>query len=190
MHSAATLSRRRLLALLAFLWVLLPGITLLHAADPATFTVGGLTFKRPDSWKWVSVNSQFRKAQLHVPDPTNPSGPGADVVFFNFGPGQGGDNDSNISRWVGQFAQADGSAIKPIVEAATIKGTKVTRVRVDSGTFNSGMPGGPTTPMENYGLYGAIIESAQGSVFVKLTGPADIVRAAAPNFEALVQSPF
>ena len=48
----------------------------------------------------------------------------------------------------GSSRQADGSAVKPVVEAATIKGTKVTRVRVDSGTFNSGMPGGPTTPME------------------------------------------
>ncbi len=180
------LSRRRLFAVL--LTLLLP--TLLHAADPATFTVGGLTFKRPDTWKWVPINSQFRKAQLHVPDPTNPAGPGADVVFFNFGVGQGGDVEGNISRWVGQFAKADGSEIKPVVEAATIKGTKVTRVRVDSGTFNSGMPGGPTTPMENYGLYGAIIEGPQGNVFVKMTGPADIVLAAAKNFEGLVQSPF
>ena len=139
------LSRRRLFAVLLTL-LLLP--TLLHAADPSTFTVGGLTFKRPDPWKWVPINSQFRKAQLHVPDPTNPAGPGADVVFFNFGVGQGGDVDGNISRWVGQFAKPDGGEVKPVVEAASIKGTKVTRVRVDSGTFNSGMPGGPTTPMD------------------------------------------
>ena len=182
-------SRRRFLALLVALSVL-PWAGTSRAADPATFTVGGLNFKRPETWKWVPINSQFRKAQLHVPDPTNPAGAGADVVFFNFGVGQGGDVDGNIARWVGQFAKADGSEIKPVVEAATIKGTKVTRVRVDSGTFNSGMPGGPTTPMENYGLYGAIIEGAQGNVFVKMTGPADIVLAASKNFEALLQSPF
>lgn len=179
--------RRWLPALLVLLWVLpLMG----RAADPATFTVGGLTFKRPDTWKWVSINSQFRKAQLKVPDPFDPAKPGADVVFFDFGAGQGGAIEDNISRWVGQFEQKDGAAVKPVVEAATIKGTKVTRVRVDSGTFSSGMPGGPTTPMENYGLYGAIIESTQGNVFIKMTGPADMVRAAAANFEALVQSPF
>ena len=63
-------------------------------------------------------------------------------------------------------------------------------MRVDSGTFSSGMPGGPTTPMENYGLYGAILESPQGDVFIKMTGPAALVKAAAADFEALVQSPF
>ena len=187
MHS--TRSRARLLARLAFL-LILPFAGHLHAADPATFTVSAFTFKRPEVWKWVPINSQMRKAQLRVPDPANPAAPGADVVFFDFGPGQGGGVDNNVSRWVGQFEQKNGQAVNPVVETATIKGTKVTRVRVDSGTFSSGMPGGPTTPMENYGLYGAILESPQGDVFIKMTGPSALVKAAAADFEALVQSPF
>ncbi len=160
----------------------------LRAADPVTFTVGAFTFKRPPQWQWVTVSSSMRKAQLRVVDPANPTGPGADVVFFHFGPGQGGDVNGNISRWIGQFENKD--TVKPVVEAADIKGTKVTRVRVDSGTFSSGMPGGPTTPQTDYGLYGAILESKEGDVFIKLTGPAALVRAAAKDFEALVQSPF
>lgn len=161
----------------------------LRAADPETFTVGSFTFKRPPTWTWVPVNSTMRKAQLRVPDPTNPSGPGADVVFFHFGAGQGGGVDANISRWLGQFAEA-GDALKPVIEKAEVKGTKITRVRVSSGTFSSGMPGGPTTPMKDYGMYGAILESPGGDVFVKMTGPAELVNAAAPNFEAMVQSPL
>lgn len=188
MHFASL--RRRLLVPLLVLCVLPLAAARLRAADPATFTVGAFTFHRPEAWKWVPINSQMRKAQLRVADPTDPAKPGADVVFFNFGAGQGGAVEDNIARWIGQFTQADGNKVKPVVEAATIKGTKVTRVRVDSGVFNSGMPGGPTTPMENYGLYGAILENAQGNVFVKMTGPADIVRAAAANFEALALSPF
>ena len=187
MHS--TCPRRRFLALLTVLWVL-PLATALHAADPATFTVSAFTFKRPEAWKWVPINSQMRKAQLRVPDAASPAGVAADVVFFDFGPGQGGGVDQNISRWIGQFDQKDGKAAAPIVESATIKGTKVTRVRVDHGTFSSGMPGGPTAPMEDYGFYGAILESPQGDVFIKLTGPAAVVKAAAADFEALVQSPF
>ena len=89
-----------------------------------------------------------------------------------------------------QFEQGDAKTLKPTEETAEIKGTKVTRVRVDSGTFNSGMPGGPTTPQTDYGLYGAILESKDGDVFIKLTGPAALVRAAAADFEAMVQSPF
>ncbi len=160
----------------------------LRAADPATFTISSFTFKRPAQWQWVPVTSSMRKAQLHVADPADPTGPGADVVFFYFGAGQGGDVNGNISRWIGQFEHPE--AVKPVVESADIKGSKVTRVRVDSGTFNSGMPGGPTTPQTDYGLYGAILESKEGNVFIKLTGPAATVRAAAKDFEALVQSPF
>ncbi len=170
------------------LLLLLTATTPLCAADPATFTVGAFTFKRPPAWQWVVATSPMRKAQLHIPDPANPSAPGADVVFFTFGAGQGGGVDQNISRWIGQFDEP--AKLKPTVEAATIKTTKVTRVRVESGTFSSGMPGQPTTPMTDYGLYGAILESPQGDVYVKLTGPAALVKAAAGDFEAMVQSPF
>ena len=97
--------------------------------------------------------------------------------------------EANLSRWLGQFKET-GDALKPVIEKAEVKGTKVTRVRVASGTFSSGMPGGPTTPMDHYGMYGAILESADGDVFVKMTGPAELVNAAAPNFEAMVQSPL
>ncbi len=176
---------RRLLCLLAL--CALPVV--LRAADPATFTVGAFTFKRPAAWTWVVLPpSSMRKAQLRVPDPANPTGSGAEVAFFNFGAGQGGGVDQNISRWVGQFDKPD--TLNPVLEKAEIKGTKVTRVRVGSGTFSSGMPGAPTTPLENYGLYGAILESPQGDVFVKLTGPAALVKAAAADFEGLIQSPF
>ncbi len=178
------MSRQLLFCALVFAFAL-PAL----AADPAIFKVGAFTFKRPATWAWVPVNSAMRKAQLHVSDPTDPAAPGADITFFHFGAGQGGGVDANISRWLGQFAET-GDALKPVIEKAEVKGTKVTRVRVASGTFSSGMPGGPTTPMTNYGLYGAILESPEGDVFVKMTGPADLVNAAAPNFEAMVQSPL
>ena len=174
------------LFLASLLLVLTPAA--LRAADPATFTVGSFTFKRPPSWKWVAVgNNSMRKAQLRV---DGEGGASADVVFFTFGAGQGGGVQNNVSRWVGQFEQVDGKAVKPVEETAEIKGTKLTRVRVDSGVFNSGMPGGPTTPQTDYGLYGAILENKEGDVFIKLTGPAALVRAAAADFEALIQSPF
>lgn len=162
---------------------------LLRAADPATFTVGAFTFKRPPAWTWAPVNSTMRKAQLHIPNPAGPAAAGADVAFFHFGPGQGGDVDANISRWLGQFAEK-GDDLKSTVESADLKGTKITRVHVEKGTFSSGMPGGPTTPMADYGMFGAILESPQGDVFIKMTGPADLVKSAGADFEAMIQSAF
>jgi hypothetical protein len=55
------------------------------------------------------------------------------------------------------------------------------------GTFQSGMPGGPTTPLEAYALQGAILQDAQsGDVFVKMTGPEALVQMAAPLFVNMV----
>ncbi|MBV9126722.1 MAG: hypothetical protein JO117_01410 [Verrucomicrobia bacterium] len=182
------MNRRRFFSLLLLALICTAGAPFSRAADPATFVVGPFTFKRPASFSWMPVNpAGMRKAQLKFADPASPSGPGVDVVFFHFGTGQGGGVEANISRWLGQFSET-GDKLNPVVETATVGGTKVTRVRVERGTFSSGMPGGPTTPMADYGMQGAILESAQGDVFIKMTGPAAAVKAASADFEALVSS--
>jgi hypothetical protein len=46
----------------------------------------------------------MRRAQYKVP---GPAGAGECVVFY-FGPGQGGDAQSNAERWASQFTQPGG----------------------------------------------------------------------------------
>ena len=190
--STFTLSAMRTLRLA--LCLLLSSFVIGHssfllAADPTAFTVGAFTFRRPAGFAWVPVNSPMRKAQLRFTDPAHPEREAADVTFFHFGPGQGGGVDQNLGRWLGQF-QEKADVLNPELESATVNGTKITRVRVDHGTFSSGMPGGPTTPVTDYGLFGAILESPQGDVFIKMTGPAEVVKAAAADFERLIGSPL
>jgi hypothetical protein len=48
------------------------------------------------------------------------------------------------------------------------------------------MPGGPTTPLNDYALLGAIMEAKEGSVFVKFTGPQGVVQAAREKFVEFV----
>jgi len=118
----------------------------------------------------------MRKAQLTV------SGEGtADVTFFHFGAGQGGGVQANVDRWFGQFQNAKTGQTKE-----TVGKTPVTFVQAE-GTFSSGMPGGATTPMANFAMRGAILERADGDVFVKMTGPAALVESAAAAFEKLVR---
>ena len=148
----------------------------LLAEDPAKFTVGGFEFQRPAAWAWVPVNSPMRKAQLKVPGATAEIS--ADLTFFHFGPGGGGGAQANIQRWLGQFQSAEGASK---VEPQEIAGTKVTLVSTE-GTFSSGMPGGPTTPMADQALLGAIVEHAEGDVFVKLTGPTALVKTSRAAF--------
>jgi len=171
---------------LARLFLAALAVDSLRAAFPTSFTEGSSTFKRPPALAWVAVDpAGMRKAQLFAGDPSDPA-KRAEIVFFHFGPGVGGGVDANIQRWLGQFTQGEKDP-KPIVEKADVKGTKLTRVRAE-GTFASGMPGGPTTPQPNSALLGVIIESPNGDVFVKMTGPGDVVKANAQNFEDLVKS--
>ena len=118
----------------------------------------------------------MRKAQLRVPG-TDGAQP-ADITFFHFGAGSGGDVKANADRWLKQFKSAEGVAK---TEPQEIGGTKVTIVTTE-GTFSSGMPGGPTTPMEGQALLGAIVEGKEGNVFVKMTGPVAVVKGAEKQF--------
>lgn len=151
----------------------------LHAADPIEFKVGPFTFARPDGWAWVVPTSSMRKAQLSVPgsEGTTP----AEVTFFHFGPGQGGGVQANVDRWVGQFTDAQSSS-----NAEQVGKTQVTFVEA-TGTFSSGMPGGPTTPMTGYAMRGAILQSPEGDVYAKMTGPESVVSAAASAFDIMVR---
>ena len=173
----AELSRACLIALL-----LCAGPAL--ADPPSTFKVSEFTFTRPVNWEWVETSSAMRKAQLKIVDDKTKAS--ADVIFFYFGQGNGGGTKANVDRWFGQFKEPR-AEIKAKTEEATIGKHKVTYVQAE-GTYLSGMPGGPQTPMPGYALAGAIIESDQGNVFVRMTGPKELVTNSLAEFKKMVQS--
>lgn len=156
----------------------------LSAADaPAEFAAGGLKFTRPASWTWVPSTSPMRKAELKVVDKEKKTE--AEVVFFHFGAGQGGGTTANVERWYGQFGDGR-DKINARSEDKTVNGMKITYVRAE-GTYLSGPPMGQKTPMKDYALVGAIIEDAAGNVFIKLTGPKDLAKAAEADFQKMVE---
>ena len=148
-------------------------------AEPAeTFTVERFTFAVPEGWKKVTPPSPMRKAQLEVGEGTSK----AEVTFFHFGGGSGTAAD-NVSRWFSQFSGSEANRKSENVE---VNGVKITFVET-AGTFSSGMPGGPTTPMPDFALRGAILGNAEGGdVYVKMTGPDAIVKAATDSFKKMV----
>jgi len=73
------------------------------------------------------------------------------------------------------------------VEEVTVGKRRVTYVQAE-GTYLSGMPGGPKTAQPGSMLLGAILESAQGNVFVRTTGPVDLVKASKAEFRKLIES--
>jgi hypothetical protein len=120
----------------------------------------------------------MRKAQLEIAQ-----GPDkAEVTFFQFGASQGGSVADNVARWFAQFPGSEDKRKTETVQAGPVKITYATT----EGTFSSGMPGGPTTPMTAYALCGAILESPDGNVFIKMTGPEALVKSSTEAFKKMI----
>ena len=167
--------------------VLVATVLVLHAADPAKFAAGAFSFLVPEGWRSVTPASPMRAAELYAPGPEGTGAAGeAIVTIFHFGPGQGGSVQDNVDRWFGQF---DGTLEDKGAATAkeTIGTVPVTFVRA-RGTFQSGMPGQPTTPLEGQALLGAILENPDGDVYVKMTGPFPTVEKAEEPFVQMIRT--
>ena len=161
-------------ALSAALFLLLVVAT--APAEPVK--VGAFTFMVPEGWKSVTPSSSMRKAQLEIAQGSDK----AEVTFFQFGAGQGGTVAENVARWFAQFAGSEDKRKTETVQAGSVKINYATT----EGTFSSGMPGGPSTPMKDYALCGAIVESPEGNVFIKMTGPVALVKSSTEAFKKMV----
>jgi hypothetical protein len=149
----------------------------------------GLTYTAPAGWKPVTTSSSMRVAQFSLPRATGDA-QDAELVVYYFG-GTGGTVEANIDRWVGQMQQPDGRPSSAVLkrQSRTINGLKVTMVDV-SGTYVAEMtPGSPERHNSpNFQLRAAVIETANGPYFIKLTGPAKTVAASEKGFEAFLAS--
>ncbi len=149
-----------------------------HAED---FKVTGLTFSKPKTWTKVAPGSSMRKAQLEIRDGDNK----AEVVFFYFGPGGAGGVDANVTRWLRQFKEPK-EKLNPKIESQKVGSTKVTFVRAE-GTYMSGAPFGPKTPVADSMMFASILEAQQGPIFVKMTGPKKIVSGAVKDMRKMIE---
>jgi hypothetical protein len=149
----------------------------------------GLTFAAPPEWKPVTTSSSMRVAQFALPHKSSDTVDGELAVYY-FG-GSGGTVEANIERWIGQMNQPDGKPSSAIAkrETRTVNGLKVTLVDV-SGTYVAEMsPGsGQLHNSPGFRLRAAVIETANGPYFIKLTGPAQTIAAFDKQYEAFVSS--
>jgi hypothetical protein len=152
------------------------------AADSPVFKVGDFTFTRPAGWEPLTVSGAMRAAELKVPSPDAKTN--ADVVFFQFGAGQGGTVQGNIDRWLGQFSEPK-DKLNSKIENVTVGTNKVTYVSAE-GTYTSAMSG--TAPAADTGFLGAIIGGDTGNrVFVRMTGPKALVTSSAAGFKKMIE---
>jgi len=155
------------------------------ADEPAT--AGGLHWEHRAPLLRRTPKSGMRAAEYGVAGDDQ-----SELTVFYFGPDQGGGVDANVTRWLGQLSQADGSdtAAKAKRSTRDVNGISVTLVEA-SGQYSGGMgmPGAPApTPVSDAMLLGAIASGPQGPVFFKLIGPRASVETARGAFEALIGS--
>ena len=157
-------------------------VFLLHfcSAQAGEFKVAGMTFAGPKEFASVKPTSFMRKAQLKV----GVDAAEGEIVFFHFGPRGGGGLQANIDRWFGQFTEPK-AEIKAKTEKVKAGEIPVTFVSAE-GTFKAGPPRGPVVEKPGYALLGAIIESKEGAIFAKFTGPKATVSAHAATFKKMI----
>jgi hypothetical protein len=164
-------------------------LVLLLVASVLAESVAGLKWTAPAGWK--SEAPRPMRAATYTLPPVEGDSAGAECAVYFFGPGQGGSVEANLDRWKGQITGPDGKPAPAKISKRTIRQLPMTTI--DTSGDYSGM-GGPTmTPTsrsvaKNYRLLGAIIEGPEGTVFVKLTGPAKTVAARRAEFEQLLGS--
>ncbi|MSS73181.1 MAG: hypothetical protein EXS64_17065 [Candidatus Latescibacteria bacterium] len=152
--------------------------------------LGAITVRAPSAWKTETPTSGMRKAQYTLPK-AKTDHEDASLIVFYFGQSQGGSVEDNLARWYGQFQQSDGSASKDKakVDKKTVSGMPVTVVDV-SGTYSPGsmnpMMGAGPEPKPGYRMLAAIVETAQGAYFFKLTGPEHTVEQGHKSFDRFI----
>lgn len=152
--------------------------------------LGPFTLEVPSGWVEQTPRSRMRRAQFALPRESGDSEDGELTVFY-FGMGQGGSTDANISRWIGQVSQPDGSSsrAKAKTRESDVSGFRMTEVDVSGTLKASNMPGAPQRPARTgYRLMGAVLESPQGPWFFKLVGPEKTIARWAESFRQFIAS--
>lgn len=142
----------------------------------------GLGWTAPAGWVEEPPANPVRKAQYRVGDD------GLCVVYY-FGPGEGGDAQSNAARWADQFERPDGRSAREVMlfERIEVAGIPVTLVEV-TGTYKEGGMGGPPRTNPGFMLLGAIAEGPDANWFFKLIGPESTLNKEKVAFRGMVDS--
>jgi len=141
------------------------------------FQVGNVSFTVPSAWKQEKPESSMRFSQFGF---ENDEDSKIAVFFFD---NNAGTIESNIARWKGEFVKLDSENEDKMLDG------KVIFVSY-AGVFKKRpMPMAEEfTEAPDYATLGGIVSSADGTIFIKLNGPASIVNSQLENFKAFLNS--
>jgi hypothetical protein len=133
--------------------------------DPKLAKFMGLAAPKPATWIEHPPQGMGRVANYTVPG--RDGSEAAHVVVYYFGRGLGGDIEGNIERWQYQFRPGpNGVPPEPIVESIEVAGMPVTVVEL-AGDW---MKMGQNWYTKDQLFIAAIVETSDGSVFIRFAG--------------------
>ncbi|HET6613081.1 MAG TPA: hypothetical protein VFG83_13880 [Kofleriaceae bacterium] len=146
--------------------------------------LGAFSVSVPPTWQEKPPASRMRKAQWTIPG-------NAELVVYYFGAGGVGGIEANLSRWMGQFQQPDGSPSKDhaTINDHQLRGFEIVTVDL-AGTYVAAVRPGASERLHKDGwrMLAAIVQTSQGPYYFKLLGPDAAVQAAADDFAAMIGS--
>jgi hypothetical protein len=138
----------------------------------ATAGGGRLAFTAPDGWQPRPSASAMRVAEFVLPKADGDVEDGELIVYY-FG-GQGGDAETNITRWIGQMQQPDGRPSAAVARRSTqtVNGLAVALLDI-SGTYVAEVRPGSSEHHNKPGfrMRAAVVPTPRGPYFVKMLGP-------------------
>lgn len=153
-------------------------------ADHAVKIGPDLTMTVPADWNRKTPRVRIVEHEFAIPAAEGDKEEGRMTVMT-----AGGSVEANVERWLGQFAQADGSSTneKGKVEKKQVAGSEVTVVDV-SGTYrDSRGPFAPAVERPGYRMLGAVVPTPQGNYFIKFYGPQKTVDANQKAFTKMIE---
>lgn len=147
-----------------------------------------LVWDAPSGWIAEPPRNPMRRAQYRLPGVAG-SGDGECAAFY-FGPGQGGDAQGNIARWVTMLTTADGRPVEGKVSEQKVGGRTVSRVEA-AGTYHPmamTFGGEPPPPQPGWMLLGAVVPGPDANWFFRCAGPEKTIEAERAAFDALIAS--
>ncbi len=157
--------------------------------DGRPVTVAGVTFCPPSTWKDLGPGG-MRLANYTL-GPLEGEKDSATMAVFYFGATQGGSVNENIERWISQMSLPDGTDPHKAVmrNDFAIDGMSAHLVEL-AGTYHAsarGMIGGATESRENYRMAAVVLETPEGNLFFKLTGPDHSAQTMIGQFKAMLK---
>jgi len=148
-----------------------------------------LKFDAPPGWVSKPPASSARVAEFTLPRADGDTEDAAVAVFYF--PGQGGTVQANLDRWIGQFAQPDGSSSKDVAKTTRLESHGLAITLIDlSGTYVAEVSPGSAEHYNKPGfrMRAAVVETPEGPYFVKVTGPAKTVTRWDDSFMTFLKS--